>query len=136
MLKSLLRVLFVGLVLALGVAQADNTVDDFTDPAKPIYLDSKNSTLVVKLKSNPTTGYSWYLQSIDAPWLQPISHRYVAPSSKLMGAPGYDLWTFKVDPAYQTVPFYTEIELIYTRAWQVNSSPTVLRVFYKPTEQS
>lgn len=132
MLNSLLRLLLVLAALNLGVARAAVPNDDFTDPAKPIYLDSKNTTLVVKLKSNPTTGYAWYLQSIDSPWLKPVSHRYMPPVSQLAGAAGYDLWTFTVDPNYQTVPFYSEIELIYTRAWQVNSSPTVLRIFYRP----
>ena len=133
MLKSLLRVIFIISFLIMSVAEADTAIqNDFTNLAKPLYLDSKNQNLEIKLKSNPTTGYSWYLQSIDAPWLVPVSHKYVAPSSELMGAPGYELWTFKVDPAYLKVPFYTEIELIYTRPWEVNSSPTVLRVFYKP----
>lgn len=129
MLKSLLRIFVIGLIVFVGAARAD---DNFTDPAKPVYLDSSTPNLVIKLKANPTTGYSWYLQSIDAPWLIPVSHRYVPPVSQLAGASGYDLWTFKVDPNYKTVPFYTEIELTYTRPWQVNTSPTVFRVFYRP----
>lgn len=129
MLKSLLRVFVICSIIFVGIARAD---DNFTDPAKPVYLDSSTPNVVIKLKANPTTGYSWYLQSIDAPWLIPVSHRYVPPVSQLAGASGYDLWTFKVDPNYKAVPFYTDIELIYTRPWQVNTSPTVFRVFYRP----
>ncbi len=131
MLHSLLRVLGIAMVFVWGAAQAD-TADDFTNPAKPLFINAKTQTLTVKLKSNPSTGYTWYLQSIDSPWLQPVSHQYVAANSGLMGAPGYDVWTFNVKANYQNIPFYSEIELIYTRAWQVNSSPTVLRVFHNP----
>ena len=127
--KSFLRVLVIFLFVFSGIAKAD---DEFTNPAKPIYVDSSSDTLTIKLKANPTTGYSWYLQSIDSPWLVPLSHRYVPPVSQLAGAPGYDVWTFKIKPTYKMVPFYTEIELIYTRPWQVNTSPTVFRIFYRP----
>lgn len=40
------------------------TIEDFTDFTKEIKANA-NSDLIIKLKGNPTTGYSWYLQNYN-----------------------------------------------------------------------
>ncbi|MEO8400272.1 MAG: protease inhibitor I42 family protein, partial [Gammaproteobacteria bacterium] len=87
-----------------------------------------------KLKSNPTTGYSWFLRSFDSNLIQPVRHNFEAPTGKkLMGAPGYDIWTFHVKPAGFTVPQETVIRFIYARPW--NSSDQTRQVVFTVTTQ-
>lgn len=52
-------------------------------------------TLVVRLSSNHTTGYSWQVAQNDASLLRPLGNRYVRSRTKLMGAPGFQVFRFK-----------------------------------------
>jgi predicted secreted protein len=94
----------------------------FTDPQKPIVVSKSSPIITVKLKSNPTTGYSWYLTKYDSMLIEPLSGSYIRPVSQLAGAPGYILWKFKVKPAAFTVPVITRISLIYARPWDLTDA--------------
>lgn len=106
----------------------------YADTSTPVYGEDKlgivvsadKTEFVIKLKSNRTTGYSWYLRNYDGHLIQPIKHSFEAPkNTKLMGAPGYELWTFRVKPAGFVVPQQTAIRLIYARPWQsIEGMPT------------
>lgn len=123
--------------LLLFVALCAKAETPFSDPTKPIYLNQSTTQVVLKLKSNPTTGYAWFLKSIHGRWLNVVSHHYVAPSTRLVGAPGYELWTFSVNPKMQKMPFSTEIVMIYARPWEkTESTQTTFKIFYRPTERS
>jgi len=99
----------------------------FTEEQPNILLNSNQSTFTVKLKSNPTTGFSWFLREYDPAILTPVRRVYDAPDAKLMGAGGYERWIFKVKPAGFVVPQQTTIRFVYTRAWQgVESSTQVV----------
>jgi len=50
---------------------------------------------VVRLASNPSTGYSWSVAQNDASLLKPLDDKYVRPDSKQMGAPGNQVFRFK-----------------------------------------
>jgi inhibitor of cysteine peptidase len=103
--------------------------DNFTDPAKPIMVGKTSSTFTIKLKSNPTTGFSWFLVGYDSNVIKPVSHKYYAPNTKLVGASGYEKWIFKVKPAGFVVPQITKIQLAYTRPWNLeNYRPTTFKV--------
>jgi predicted secreted protein len=53
------------------------------------------SAIVLVLPSNATTGYSWRLPARPSgSVLRLVSHRYVAPKSKLPGAGGKEVWRF------------------------------------------
>lgn len=78
------------------------------------------------MKSNPTTGYSWFLREYDSTIITPVKHSFEQPSAKLMGAPGFELWTFKVKSAGFAVPQQTTIRMVYTRPWQSNDTGTQL----------
>lgn len=86
-----------------------------------ISVDSKHPTFTIQLKSNPTTGYSWFLREYDAKLLQPVKHNYKGGNTKLIGAGGFEYWTFRVSPAGFAVPQQTLIKFIYTRPWQSNA---------------
>lgn len=122
--------LLIGLILLLSAtivfAQADTT-DYYTENKTAILVTSDHPQFVIKLKSNATTGYSWFLKSFDANLIQPVKHKYEAPiDKKLMGAPGSDVWTFRVKPAGFSVPQQTSIRLVYARPWESNGQETQL----------
>ena len=98
----------------------------------PIYTEEKPGIQVVphqpvftvKLKSNPTTGYSWFLREYDPNLMSPVKHSYVPPEKQMIGAGGYELWTFKIKPAGFLVPQQTVLRMIYSRPWQGNDNST------------
>lgn len=98
---------------------AETTKSIYTDPNKAIQVTKASPTFILKLRSNPTTGYSWFLADYNQNLIKPIACKYVAPSTKMMGVPGYDVWEFRVNPKAFTVPQVTEVTLQYFRHWAV-----------------
>ncbi|EKD72859.1 MAG: hypothetical protein ACD_45C00565G0002 [uncultured bacterium] len=101
----------------------------------PIYTEQNTNITVlsahpqfqIKLISNATTGYSWFLQDYNSSLLQAVRHIYQAPQNrKIMGAPGYEVWTFKVKPAGFIVPQQTTLRFIYMRPWEKDNAATPL----------
>src|SRR5690606_29177590 len=103
-----------------GSASALNS--EFTDPAKSIQVSPASTAVVIKVKSNPTTGYSWFLVNYNEALLSPISHKYMAPKSQLVGASGYEVWQFRVNAAAFIMPQITTISLQYARPWQITAT--------------
>jgi|SRR5579862_7396779 len=131
-IKSIIKFLFVmSMILFYSTSFADkkpvNPSDDFYSEDKlNISVDAMHPEFTIKLKSNPTTGYSWFLREYDANLLTPLKHKFAKPSQKLIGAPGYELWTFHVKPSGFIVPQLTTIRMVYTRPWQGMESSTQL----------
>lgn len=94
--------------------------NDFTDVKKPIQVTPSSTAVILKLKSNPTTGYSWFLVKYNENLLSPISHKYYASASPLAGASGYEIWKFRANTASFIMPQITTITLQYSRPWEVN----------------
>lgn len=103
------------------LACADNI---YTEDKPNINITSKQPEFVLKLKSNPTTGYSWFLREYDANLISPIKHSFQAANNGLVGSSGFDFWTFKVKPAGFTVPQQTVIRMVYARPWATSDNPT------------
>ena len=99
----------------------------FTDPNKAIQITKQAQKVILKLKSNPTTGYSWLLVHYDPNLVEPISRKYVAPKSQSVGAPGYEVWRFAVNAKAFVVPQMTEITLQYARPWLVPTNGRKLK---------
>lgn len=90
-----------------------------------IYTDTNE--FEIKLKSNPTTGYSWYLENYNSNLLTPIKQEYKSSQAKknskpLLGAGGTDTWTFKATKEAFTVPRVTEIAFTYMRPWTTKTN--------------
>ncbi len=96
--------------------------DDFTDTTKALQVTPASTAVVIKVKSNPTTGYSWFLVNYNENLLSPISHKYYPPTSQLVGASGYEIWRFRVNTAAFIMPQITTITLQYSRPWEVNDN--------------
>lgn len=90
----------------------------FSDPSAAIIVDKSNPVFKIILQANPTTGYSWSLKNYDHNLIMPVKHKYYPPKGKkLLGAPGYEKWTFKVLPKGFFVSHMTIITLVYVRPW-------------------
>lgn len=98
----------------------------YPDESKIIVVTAQQPTFTLKLKSNPTTGYTWFLREYDTQFLMPISHTFVNPEKKLMGAPGFEEWTFKVKSSAFIVPQHFSIRMMYARPFGHLDNPTVI----------
>ncbi len=109
------------------------TVPVYNSTQKTITVVKSQPTFSIQLNSNPTTGYRWDLLTFDAKLIQPMENHYVAPKTQLVGAGGYEVWTFKVLPAGFTRPQVTFIRMQYARPWQ--GGETGSRVVFKIATQ-
>ena len=73
----------------------------------------------VTLDANPTTGYSWdFAKPIDGAILKLASSEFKRPDTKLMGAGGKQIWTFRAMDKGKTT-----ITLKYFRPWEKDVTP-------------
>ncbi len=75
---------------------------------------AKNAELVVKLASNPSTGFNWTPAAIGTPSvLAQVDSKYVAPSGNAVGAAGTQVLTFKASEKGTTT-----VKMDYSRPWE------------------
>ena len=96
---------------------------DITDSDKPIMV-TKNNIVTLRIESNPTTGYSWYLKTYDPTLIKPMSENYQAPKKLIPGRGGVDVWKFRLLPNAMNVPHIMEVTLEYRRPWEMDSGLT------------
>jgi len=73
-------------------------VQTFTDPATGTNITLRpGGKLNLKLDSNPTTGYYWYLKDIDASQVDQLSDDYIADPAPegLVGSGGHQMFVFE-----------------------------------------
>ncbi|MEM9573307.1 MAG: protease inhibitor I42 family protein [Pseudomonadota bacterium] len=73
-------------------------VQTFTDPASGTDITLRpEGQLRLKLDSNPTTGYYWYLKDIDASKIDQLSEGYFADPAPegLTGSGGHQMFVFE-----------------------------------------
>lgn len=111
-------------VLFLLLSQLSYAVDEpvYSDDKPNIAIEARHPEFTVKLKSNPTTGYAWYLREYNHYLITPVKHSYQSSNAKLIGGSGYELWTFRVKPVAFAVPHQLTIRFIYARPWQSTDS--------------
>ncbi len=115
MIKKLL--LTTTLLSSFCAFSAENT-PVFNSPQDKIIVSQKNPVFTITLQSNPTTGFSWKLNSYDKGLVTFVGHKYVAPQNKkLMGAPGYETWTFKANKGDYRVNQVGHVKMEYARPW-------------------
>lgn len=112
----LIFILIISMSTSLFAQTEDKNI--FTEDKTGITVTADQPQFTIKLKSNPTTGYLWFLRDYDHNLLTPLKHVFEANTDKkLMGAPGYEIWVFKMKPTAFIVPQQTVIRLIYSRPW-------------------
>jgi inhibitor of cysteine peptidase len=97
-------------------------------PAGPVELRAENSgktlqlaagTVVrVTLASNPSTGYSWVLKTLDAKVVEQTAQKFVPPENQIPGKGGQEVWTFTAKAAGTT-----PLRLEYRRPWEKDVAP-------------
>jgi predicted secreted protein len=118
-----MKKIFVTLFLLVVFINSFAAVPEFTDPNKPISVSKNKPTAVIYLQSNPaSTGYSWYLTNYNSALINPVAHKFNPADSKLIGAPGYESWTFRLTSKALTVPQVVVIEMKYMRPWEKNNA--------------
>lgn len=136
-MNIVLMVLFCMLIMtmtsqmfALNVnAKADTNANVYNEDRKNITVKAKDASFTITLKSNPTTGYSWFLREYDANLIKPVSHQFQKGDTNLMGAPGSETFVFRMKPEAFVVPTQTTIRLTYARPFEGNDGAKQI-VFY------
>lgn len=73
----------------------------------------------ITLKSNPTTGYSWKIETApDEGVVRLVGSVFVGPQTRLVGAGGSEIWTFKAVGRGRTT-----VRLKYIRPWEQDIPP-------------
>jgi len=88
------------------------TIGD-SDSGKTITVP-KGGKLIVRLASNPTTGYQWQISSLDQEYLKPVGEPvYELPTTDRIGSGGTQVFTF-----ITLKPGKTMLVLDYERSWE------------------
>ncbi len=97
-----------------------------------ITLTSRQQPLTIRLHSNPTTGYRWFLSRYPDKLIRPISQRYVADShpAGFVGGGGTSIWQFRVLPAACLVPQRIRIGFSHVRSWEAPAADAVDQAIY------
>ncbi len=98
-------------------AAATLTVTD-QDNGKDVDLTS-GATLIVKLKSNPSTGYAWVVAGDASPLrLEKTAYVKNSQSAKVAGAPGMQVLRFGASASGMA-----NLTVVYRRSWEYNVPP-------------
>jgi inhibitor of cysteine peptidase len=109
--------LLYGLLLVSMVGFSSGCKNDAKE--KAIELTKNNSSYVLHLPSNITTGYQWSVLSMDEKVITVKSHHYIAPETKLIGAGGQEEWIFEATPDAFGKQQSTMVRMIYARPWEL-----------------
>ena len=127
-MRSLIKILgtfAICVVMGQGMAATADAATVYTDDKPAVMVESSHPTFSIKLKSNATTGYAWYLRDYNSNLIVPVKQVYTPPEdTKIAGAAGFEIWTFRVKPEGFLVPQQAMIHLVYARSWEVEIQPT------------
>ena len=116
------------LILTMAMANSQGTTNmsektgGYLNPSEPIKVEA-GRIFTIRMKSNPTTGYGWQLSNILDTKIILVTNAFIPPDSKLMGAGGHEVWTFKAIGEGQV-----EISMKYVRPW-AKDQPARTKVF-------
>jgi inhibitor of cysteine peptidase len=82
---------------------------------------TEGQNLVVKLQSNPTTGYKWNVVSTDRTFGYPADTRFLK-NSDAVGSGGVERFSWKTKGALSMAGEHT-VKMEYKRPWETNASP-------------
>lgn len=108
----------IGLLLALGCSQPATAQ---TAGAKPVVVKAAAPEFTIALEANPTTGYGWFLETLDAGLIEAVGRAYAAPAAGALGAPGRETWTFRARAGVFAVPRVTTLVFRSLRPWEAEA---------------
>jgi len=83
-----------------------------------IHVSKKKPIFNIRLKSNPSTGYRWYVNRYNQHLIEVIREKFTPSKPQLMGAGGITEWQFRVLPRALKASHRMQIEMIYARSWE------------------
>lgn len=97
-----------------------------------IHVNQHKPQFSITLDANHTTGYAWSLKHYDKKLISLVNHKYIRPHSTLIGAPGYEKWTFEAKPSFFKHSTTTIVSLDYARSWEHGKSikTAVYKIMY------
>ena len=110
-------IIFMVVLGVIGMANAFTTVYLEKKHDGDIVKLAPGDTIIITLKSNPTTGYSWNVVDIDFSILKPGKTEF-RPQSNLLGAPGQEVLYFTALENGET-----KLVLGYLRPWEKGEKP-------------
>ena len=128
-------VVCISLCVLSTQAVADNPLR-MNNPNQAAVVNGHGGQFMLRLVSNPTTGFSWFwVNDGSLSGVTPTAHRYIPPSTKLVGAPGMEEWTFKIDTKWRGVPQVLHVKMQYLRPWSKEAkAPLVFTIVYNPLD--
>ncbi len=93
------------------------------EKASTIQVRQSRPQFALTVESNPTTGFSWHLDSYEADVIEVVGRVYRAPEGGALGASGFEVWTFRARPGAFVAPRVTRIRLLYLRPWDAKDEP-------------
>jgi len=111
----------------LGAAMATEDAP-ISDPSRPVDVISNNRNFTIRMKSNPSTGYMWFIKQYDPRLLTIVKHEFIPPSGNHppVGAGGVETWTFEASPAAFIAPMLTQVHFVYARPWELSNQNEVI----------
>lgn len=100
------------LLFCLTFSASATAIYQKKDSGKKLNVIMGNS-FKIKLPSNPTTGFDWHFEGLDAKSFMVVSSGFNPPNTKLVGAGGVDWWEIKA-----LKPGQHKIRLLYYRVWE------------------
>jgi inhibitor of cysteine peptidase len=129
-IEGQMKAYLTGLILALalagysqGTTNMSEKTEEYLNPGAPIQVNV-GQTFTIRMQSNPSTGYGWQLSKALDNRISLVTNVFLSPDSKLMGAGGHEIWTFKAVAQGQT-----EIAMEYVRPWENDQPPVRTNVF-------
>jgi len=125
MSRQVLTVIIAAIAIAVLPAAVFAKSDDavVANNGKPILVQSSQPVVEIHLKANPSTGYRWFLAGDYNPLLiQPVSVKFVPAKKSRPGAPGVDVWKFRLKAAAFVVPRVLRLNLIQAKAWDMKTA--------------
>lgn len=109
--------------------------DPYTDATRAITVTADNPEFSIRLKSNPTTGYRWYLKTWSNTWLEVMGLAYSANNTALAGSGGEEIWHFKVLPQAFQARMLMSIEFVSIQPWNMQKADSSSsQTFYVVTD--
>ncbi|OFZ55307.1 MAG: hypothetical protein A3D92_11255 [Bacteroidetes bacterium RIFCSPHIGHO2_02_FULL_44_7] len=116
-MKLKLSALCLSIVVFSSQAQVPDS-QPLTNTTRPMLVKPSQGELVIRLASNGTTGYLWFLTYYDHALLTLEGHHYIAPPvSKMVGVPGVEEWHFKVSPSAFLAPQLSTVNFVHMQPW-------------------
>lgn len=132
MKKWIILILLLPFINAFSAVTITNQNMPATDSGKTIMVTANQPQFTLFLNSNPSTGYSWFIEDYPSNLVESINSYYVSQDTKRMGAGGMQKWTFNLKPAAFDAPRKLVFKFIYARKWDINNTAKE-EVFYVAT---